>query len=276
MSLSAIHFGFSQADADSHAQILNSRYNIRCAPAQTLNPANPPQLLSLCQDPTCPLHPTPDCDAYVNLTATGNGNGNSGGGPPSSSPTTVLPSPSEEPSIITSPEPKQSTPPEEPDSNGFSVGAIAGTAIGGAALVLGFSALMIWLFCFKKRKMDREELEPIPFAPPPEADKQPFSPPMSPDPHNHEHHTVNELGFNHRALSQTTLGRQSSHAGYSTREDSGPYNYMSPDMSTLAEMECPSTPAELAISAEKGIMGTQLSPVESEGRNHDQDRPGRP
>lgn len=66
--LAATHFGFGEQDVDTFTGNLNSQYNVRCAPPITLNAAQGSQLLSLCQDPTCPLAAlNPDCDAYANL-----------------------------------------------------------------------------------------------------------------------------------------------------------------------------------------------------------------
>ena len=72
LTMSAEHFGFSPSDAGTINQSLNSRYNVRCAPPVSFNPQSKPQLLSLCQHPSCPLAvPNADCKAYVNLTAEG-------------------------------------------------------------------------------------------------------------------------------------------------------------------------------------------------------------
>ena len=65
---SAAHFGFSEQDSQTFVTNLNSQFNVRCAPPITLNPAQGPQLLSLCQHESCPLAaPRPDCAAYANL-----------------------------------------------------------------------------------------------------------------------------------------------------------------------------------------------------------------
>jgi hypothetical protein len=77
LSLAAVHYGASAQDADTFRSSMNSRFNVRCAPAFSSNPASPPQLMSLCQNPTCPLAvPVSDCAAYVNLTASGTANSN--------------------------------------------------------------------------------------------------------------------------------------------------------------------------------------------------------
>ncbi|OBT96406.2 hypothetical protein VE01_05647 [Pseudogymnoascus verrucosus] len=144
LTLSSEYYGFSTTDAQSLALLMNSRYNIRCAPAVSLNPKQAPQLFSLCQDPTCPLAvPNSDCEAYANLSSEG----------PSSS----SPSPSESssstsgPTTITNSE-SSSSPTESPSaaatssgSKGLSTGGIAGVAIGGAALLAFIIAAIFYL-----------------------------------------------------------------------------------------------------------------------------------
>ena len=51
---------------------MNALYNVRCAPPVTLNQAEGPQVLSLCQADSCPMtEPNPDSAACVSLTANG-------------------------------------------------------------------------------------------------------------------------------------------------------------------------------------------------------------
>ncbi|OBT51651.1 hypothetical protein VE04_07923 [Pseudogymnoascus sp. 24MN13] len=154
LTLSSEYYGFSTTDAQSLALLMNSRYNIRCAPAVSLNPKQAPQLFSLCQDPTCPLAvPNSDCEAYTNLTSEG----------PSSS----SPSPSESSSSTSSPttitnSESSSSPTESPSaaaassgSKGLSTGGIAGVAIGGAALLAFIIAAI-----FDHRRERRPETPP--------------------------------------------------------------------------------------------------------------------
>lgn len=142
LSLAAVHYGASAQDADTFRSSMNNRFNVRCAPAFSSNPANPPQLMSLCQNPTCPLAvPVSDCAAYANLTASGTTNSN---------PTTVT-------SVATmtavpsgtgsSAAPTPDTAPADPDR--LSTGAIAGIAIGGAAVLL---IAIIALVYFRRRR----------------------------------------------------------------------------------------------------------------------------
>lgn len=142
LSQAAVHYGASAQDADTFRSSMNNRFNVRCAPAFSSNPASPPQLLSLCQNPTCPLAvPVSDCAAYVNLTASGTTNSN---------PTTVT-------SVATmtaipsdagsSAAPTSGVAPANPDK--LSTGAIAGIAIGGAAVLL--IAIIAFVY-FRRRR----------------------------------------------------------------------------------------------------------------------------
>lgn len=161
--LSAEYFGFSKQDVDTFTGNLNSQYNIRCAPAISLNPTQKPELLSLCQDPTCPLAaPKSDCQAYVNLQPGGySANGStpaSSTSPPSSS-TTPPSSTTSSSSTGTGTAPAQTSDPanrsaSSSDSNKLSGSAIAGIAIGSAVVVLMAVALL--LFFFRKRKQDQK------------------------------------------------------------------------------------------------------------------------
>jgi hypothetical protein len=139
LTLAAVHFGVSSQDADSINKTLNSRFNVRCAPATSAAP----QLLSLCQNPTCPLaFPVSDCAAYQNLTANGNGDTNSA--------TTITAS-------ITKTTTASGTGTSVPTtasavstgSGKLSAGGIAGATIGGAAVFL--IAVIALVFLLRKR-----------------------------------------------------------------------------------------------------------------------------
>lgn len=155
LSLAATHFGVSAQDADTFRNSLNSRYNVRCAPAVSFNANSPAQLLSLCQNPTCPLAvPVSDCAAYNNLTANGIA---------SSNPTTVTSI-----AISTASGAERTTSPTAAaapvtSSGGLSTGGIAGVAIGGAAVLL---AAIIALFYFLRKRKARSTPPSTP-APPP-------------------------------------------------------------------------------------------------------------
>ncbi|MCJ1355973.1 MAG: hypothetical protein MMC33_005967 [Icmadophila ericetorum] len=72
MTQAAMQFNFSQEDTMTLSEEFNAKYNVRCSPPVEVSPTQPLELESLCQADTCPLCvPSPDCDAYVNLTVTG-------------------------------------------------------------------------------------------------------------------------------------------------------------------------------------------------------------
>ncbi|KAI0547070.1 hypothetical protein F4679DRAFT_555735 [Xylaria curta] len=153
--LSSEYYGFSQDDASTLSAFLNSRYNVRCAPA--ING----QLYSICQAPECPLAaPSPDCDAYVNVgpgeNSTGSGgSGTAPGGPsqPTSSTTSTFSS-----------EPTTSSPSSTATSSGaaLSSGAIAGIAIGGAVVAL--LALGLWLYHRRWQKSKQPQMVAMPYT----------------------------------------------------------------------------------------------------------------
>ncbi|KFY35504.1 hypothetical protein V494_05842 [Pseudogymnoascus sp. VKM F-4513 (FW-928)] len=131
LTLASEYYGFSTTDAQSLAQLMNTRYNTRCGPPTSVNTHKTPQLLSLCQDPTCPLAvPNSNCEPYVNLTADSS----------SSS------SPSE--SSNTASSPTSGATDTSSGSKGLSSGGIAGVAIGGVALL----ALIIAVIFYLRRK----------------------------------------------------------------------------------------------------------------------------
>lgn len=152
ITTSAEYWGFSETDAASLNQLMNSRYNVRCAEAVTLNPQRPPQLLSLCQHETCPLALNPDCPAYVNLTAEGT-SGDSQTQSPSPLPTTDLPPANSLPAEVT-PTPTPTPTPEPKEKETLSPGAIAGVAVGGAAVLAFLAAAVLW---YKKRHTAPEQ-----------------------------------------------------------------------------------------------------------------------
>ena len=159
LTLSAVHFGFSVQDSNTLESQMNARYNVRCAPGITTNPAFGPQLFSLCQNESCPLAaPVADCDAYTNLQPNGSAGGASGSGGTASinsSPTSAQStsqSASATPSITSTsitPSPSASDHPPH-HAPALAAGPIAGIAIGGAALLLGFISLLVYLL--RKRR----------------------------------------------------------------------------------------------------------------------------
>jgi hypothetical protein len=155
-SKSITYFGFSDQDAQTFSNNLNDQYNIRCAPPVTLNPAAPPELLSLCQNPTCPLAvPVADCAAYQNLTAQGI---------QSSAPSSVTSAPTSTATQLSTMSTGMSSTTSTPtgtaaavtssSSTSLSAGAIAGIAIGGAAVV-GLIVGLVLFFMLRKRNAAR-------------------------------------------------------------------------------------------------------------------------
>ncbi|CAG9983833.1 unnamed protein product [Clonostachys byssicola] len=154
LSQAAIYYGFSTQDAETFRTRLNSQYNVRCAPPVTFNPAMGPQLLSLCQNPTCPLAvPVSDCAAYNNLTANGIAD---------SSPTTVTATATATATASSAPSSSAtSASPATQDEDKLTKGAIAGIAIGGAAVLV----LAIAAFFFVRRRRNKTPPPPPPSEP---------------------------------------------------------------------------------------------------------------
>ncbi|KAK3384865.1 hypothetical protein B0H63DRAFT_432347 [Podospora didyma] len=155
LTQATMYFGFSGQDAETLRTRLNSLYNVRCAPGVVFNAAAGPQLLSLCQNPTCPLAaPVADCGPYENLTANGIQNSN-----PSSVRVTSTPTPTNGPSSTSSTtsssstaatsDSSKNTTTEKSDSLG--AGAIAGVAVGGAAVLVLLLAVILFFFRRKRR-----------------------------------------------------------------------------------------------------------------------------
>ncbi|OBT63717.1 hypothetical protein VE03_06191 [Pseudogymnoascus sp. 23342-1-I1] len=176
LTRSAEFYGFSKADTQALNTRMNSLYNSRCAPAVTFNAKSGPQLLSLCQDPSCPLAvPNSDCEAYANLTAEGAQSAGTGTTASSADSTTETSSNSAAPSIK--------------GSHKLSGGGIAGAIIGSIA---GISLLAAALF-FMRRRLHATRLkpqtqqhwtgqEPVDYHSPQSDKSNPFSPgtPFSP------------------------------------------------------------------------------------------------
>jgi len=144
LSLAAVHFGVSAQDADTFRTSLNSRFNVRCAPGVSSNPSSPPMLLSLCQNPTCPLAvPVSDCAAYVNLTAVGVTDSK----PTTATVTTIQLATGTPSSTGASTSPAAAA--AAAHAQGLSTGGIAGVAVAGAAILL---AAIIALFYFRRKR----------------------------------------------------------------------------------------------------------------------------
>ncbi|RDW85948.1 hypothetical protein BP5796_04273 [Coleophoma crateriformis] len=151
LTLSTQHFGFSDQDAQTFSTSLNSRYNVRCAP-----PLNG-QLLSLCQASNCPLaEPSPDCNAYTDLTAEGTTSAGASSTPGPTVATTTYTLPTLGASTSATPTPS-ATSTQKASSSTLTAGPIAGIAIGGAAVLL----FIIFLIFFFRRRSKKAHIEPF-------------------------------------------------------------------------------------------------------------------
>ncbi|KUJ18985.1 uncharacterized protein LY89DRAFT_581946 [Mollisia scopiformis] len=185
LALSAAHFGFSQQDSSSLSTQLNAKYNVRCSPPVGT------QLYSLCQDETCPLDPSPDCAAYVDLGPSGVVS--SGPAPSSTSaqftPSTVAtPSATHSPTTTATSSPTSTQTSAPPSSSTLTSGAIAGIAIGGGALIFAFILALVYLLK-KKNKVEASVYEPSPSNPS-------YITPARTDPHSSYHSNQIVQGWN--------------------------------------------------------------------------------
>lgn len=65
VAMAAASFGVAEDDLAVVGTALNSLFNVRCAPATTVIPAQGALLQSICIDGSCPLSPNNTCSAYV-------------------------------------------------------------------------------------------------------------------------------------------------------------------------------------------------------------------
>ncbi|KAI1127803.1 hypothetical protein F5Y10DRAFT_242132 [Nemania abortiva] len=171
--LSSKYAGFSDDDANTLDTFLNSRYNVRCAPAID------GQLYSLCQAPECPLAaPSADCNAYVNI---GPGEGSTATGGSGAVPSSTS-QPTSSATSTSSTQPTTNPPSSTATSGGpaLSSGAIAGIAIGGAAVVL--LAVGLWLY-HRRRQQAKPPQMPYPGVnsyPPTSPGYPPYTPTLGP------------------------------------------------------------------------------------------------
>jgi len=187
LTKAAVHYGFSDQDGQTFNTQMNSLYNVRCAPPITLNPAQGPQLLSLCQASSCPLaEPNPDCAAYVNLTASGiSGGSSSASFAPSStsmSSSSTSSTSTSASATATSSGVQTTTAAPTSTSSSLSSGDIAGIAVGGAA---GLGLLLGAVYFCARRRRPAETAEPGPAQYVPETTSVLSSsvPPTAKDPH---------------------------------------------------------------------------------------------
>lgn len=64
VGLAASSFGVSGEDVASVAEALSGAFNVKCAPATAIDPAQGPQLQSICAADSCPTAPKGDCAPY--------------------------------------------------------------------------------------------------------------------------------------------------------------------------------------------------------------------
>ena len=151
LTVASKYFGFSEEDAETLETFMNARYNVRCAPAVN------GQLYSICFAEDCPLAaPNPDCDAYNDLKPNAANNGTTSTPTPSAS-TAASNTPSD---TASSTDPTSSVTDSSASNPTLSSGAIAGIAIGGAAVLL--LAFGMWLY-FRRRNV-KPELVPVPVS----------------------------------------------------------------------------------------------------------------
>ena len=185
LTTSALHFGFSQQDSDTLSSQMNAKYNVRCSPPVQTSPNQPAQLFSLCQASSCPLAaPIPNCDAYNDLGPSGVSSPSSTGGPSPSATATPFFTPTTISSAATSTNAQTSSaaPSHSSSPAALSPGAIAGVAIGGAAVLFIFIGVLVFLL----RKRRPRTPPPHQYVPPPSNPSYASSPyPTSPyNPHH--------------------------------------------------------------------------------------------
>jgi len=143
LAAAAKYFGFSDQDSQTFSTQINSLYNTRCSP-----PVNG-QLLSLCQDTSCPLaEPSPNCALYENLQPNGGGNTSTPSANVAASSTPTVTSTMEMYTIAGLPtisNPPQSSIPAA-TSSVLSKGAIVGIAIGATAIGLFLLGILIYFW----------------------------------------------------------------------------------------------------------------------------------
>ena len=64
VGLAASSFGVSAEDVAAVADALGGAFNVKCAPATAIDPAQGPQLQSICVADSCPEAPMGDCAPY--------------------------------------------------------------------------------------------------------------------------------------------------------------------------------------------------------------------
>ncbi|GAO15810.1 hypothetical protein UVI_02021260 [Ustilaginoidea virens] len=274
-------FGFSDTDATTLSNYMNSKYNLRCIPPDH------DQLTSICLARDCPLAaPAPKCDAYNDIPIRGVGVGSSGGssgGSSNNGSTTTTAAAATSSTGSSAPSPSSTaaaggghSSSSSSSSSGLSAGAIAGIAIGAAAVVL--LALALGLF-FRRQTKPRAGVDPggaqtvgdypasLPQSPPPHsintlsgyydqsANHSYVSPRLgSPPPPKWPEHSspVQELGtVGHETASATTPVMTNGGFGFASAVATSPVQQHPPApapapdvlVGGIAEMESPEPPS---------------------------------
>ncbi|MCJ1283728.1 hypothetical protein MMC26_003059 [Xylographa opegraphella] len=167
LSLATLHFGFSDQDSQTLDTNLNSMYNVRCAPPITTNPAQGPQLLSLCQADNCPLaEPNPDCAAYANLTANGVQSGSASSQTSTATSAAFTPTSTALASTTTGTAGAQTTSAaavaSTSSASSLSGGAIAGIVIGAVAALILLIGLVVYYLRRRKSTAQTTPYQPAP------------------------------------------------------------------------------------------------------------------
>jgi hypothetical protein len=132
------YYGFSESDAQQLSLSMNAKYNNKCAPPDATG-----QLNSVCFADSCPLASDSDCSAYSSIGPYGF----KASTPPTGTATGVVPT---VPASQTSPGSNSPDAGADNNSSKLSAGAIAGIAIGSAAVLL--LAVGMWLFFRRQQK----------------------------------------------------------------------------------------------------------------------------
>lgn len=143
-------YGFSLQDAQQLNNTWNDMFNVRCAGPEPFTPGAEPQLLSLCQDPSCPvpIDGSANCTAYNDLTQAGAGLNPSA---------TIAINVGATVSATTGATSSSTSAAASTSSGGISTGAIVGIVIGVVALI-AIAALVFFFLRYKKtQKKHRAE-----------------------------------------------------------------------------------------------------------------------
>lgn len=153
------YYGFEESDATTLVSSMQSKYNVRCLPPENNS------LTSICLAKECPLAvPSPHCEAYENIQ-------------PRGVETSGLPSSTSSSSAA--------SPGSEGHAHPLSGGAIAGIAVGGAAVVV-LLAIGTWFLYRRQRRSRDQAAGPVQSIAPSStlfSPQSPYGSQYSPNPH---------------------------------------------------------------------------------------------